>query len=149
MENTITIRKAAHKDAETITKLLQEAGILSDGVEQSAESFILAETCTAGGTEVAAAVGYEKYGSVGLLRSFVIRKKAWKPDSTVQLLGLVLAHARDSGVQAVYLVTQSPTLFIHMGFEVLEQDLIPAELLQSRHFSRNLKQGVAMRKVLD
>lgn len=149
MHTDITIRRAAIDDTENISLLLQEAGIDPVGLDQWVESFIIAEIPGEEGNEIIATAGLEKYGEKGLLRSLVIRKKAWSVEDGLHMLRLILAHASQNGLSELYLLTESPTLFIHMEFTPVDVQNVPSEILSSLHFQQNLGRAVPMRKLLD
>jgi amino-acid N-acetyltransferase len=148
MDGNFAIRRAAREDAESIALLLQEAGIDPEGLEQWVESFLLVETANDHRPEIIATAGLEKYGTKGLMRSLVMRTNAWSAEDGLNLLRLILSHASQNGLDEVYLLTESPTLFIHMEFTPLDLADIPPEILSSVHFRQNSSRAVPMRKIL-
>ncbi|GAX89590.1 hypothetical protein EFBL_1214 [Effusibacillus lacus] len=164
MRDTIAIRRATAADLESVSSLLEEAGIRSMGLDKWIESFIVAETVrdhqaeSAEGhgtepphrrsSEIVATAGLEQYDSKGLLRSLVIRSKAWSAEDGLRMLQLVLAYAEETGFSELYLLTESPSLFIHMGFAPVACEEVAPELLESLHFRQHRERAVPMRKVL-
>ncbi|MFC4767545.1 GNAT family N-acetyltransferase [Effusibacillus consociatus] len=150
MNDKITIRRATPRDTVNIALLLREAGVDPAGLEEWVDSFILAETPAESESEleIIATAGLEKYGSKGLLRSLVLRKKACTAEDGFHLLQLILAHTGQIGLSELYLLTESPTLFIHMEFTPVTTLEIPMEILLSQHFRQNSAKAVPMRKIL-
>lgn len=148
MTDTITIRRATVNDIEKIESMLQEAGVEPVGLREWIDSFILAEHEFEGEQEIIATAGLEKYGSKGLLRSLVFRKKAWSVEKGMDMLGLILTYGANQGLDELYLLTESPSLFIHIQFTVVEDSQIPAEIVSSLHFQQNRQRAVPMRKGL-
>lgn len=148
MNEPITIRRAGMEDLDIVQAVLLEAGVEKGNLSEWIESFLLAERTDGSNREVVATVGLEKYGTNGLLRSLVIRKKAWTPDKGLDLLQLILAYSGDNGLEELYLLTESPSLFIHMGFTTVNDGEFPAELMSSLHFRQHRERAVLMRKIL-
>ncbi len=148
MTDSIAIRLAGIGDLEKVEEILREAGLETEGLSDWMGSFLLAEKGDSTDREIVATAGLEQYGTIGLLRSLIIRKKAWTVEDGVALLQLLLAYSRHNGLDELYLLTESPSLFIHIGFTILSDSEIPPEVMASLHFRQHRKRAVPMRKIL-
>lgn len=148
MTDSIAIRLAGIGDLAEVEGMLREAGLETEGLSDWIGSFLLAETRDRTNREIVATAGLEQYGTIGLLRSLIIRKKAWTVEDGVALLQLLLAYSRHNGLDELYLLTESPSLFIHIGFTILSDSEIPPEVRASLHFRQHRKRAVSMRKIL-
>ena len=124
------VREAATTDLDHIQDLLasNKLAALSD----APISFVVAE---ANGTLVGAA-GLEIYGSVGLLRSVVVTEE-WRGHRLgKQLAENRLRFARERGLQAVYLLTDTAVdYWSRFGFTAISRDQAPDAIRTSHEFA--------------
>ncbi|MDR6225497.1 GNAT family N-acetyltransferase [Desmospora profundinema] len=139
------VRKATVKDADWITSLLRNAQINDQGVDEHLEQFLVVEDSREPGTRIGT-VGLEIYRNKGLLRSFVMESGSWNATTGLELIGVVLAHARRLELDEVYLMTSiAQPIFEHFGFVLVDWETIPVEIRQSDHARRaKAEGGVAM-----
>ncbi|MEP7326864.1 MAG: arsenic resistance N-acetyltransferase ArsN2 [Gemmatimonadota bacterium] len=129
---TATIRQAAAGDHRGLLSLLTEAGLPVEGVPESLEGFLVAET--ADGTIVGAA-GIETHGHQGLLRSVVVSPALRGTGLGQALTEHALARARNSGLIDLYLLTTTAERFFpRFGFEPISRDRIRGAVLASAEF---------------
>jgi amino-acid N-acetyltransferase len=125
---TVIMRRARPEDLPVVRGLLSGAELPLAGVDEHFEAFMVA--VTAGG--VVGAVGVEKYGEYGLLRSAVV-----VPESRGRGIGALLTlraleTSRTRGVRAVYLLTTTAAdYFTRFGFRRIAREDVPQELWQS------------------
>jgi amino-acid N-acetyltransferase len=136
---SVVIRLAEEKDIASIESLLEGAGVKSGGVADNVGQFLVVEQEGDDEWNPVGTVGLELYneGRFGVMRSLVMRTQAWTAQVGVELIRLFLAYAETTGIEALYLLTQStaPALFIHMGFSTASPDQIPPAIAASPHFA--------------
>lgn len=81
------------------------------------------------------AIGLERYGHSGLLRSLVVAPEARGAGVGGQLVVLLEKSARTAGIHRLVLLTQTAeTFFSNRGYTVIERSTAPAGLHQSSEF---------------
>jgi amino-acid N-acetyltransferase len=115
--------------------MLERAGLYAGGVDEHVQRFLVAERPGAPEQErLAGTVGMEVYGRSGLLRSFVVERKAWNPDLGISMFGAAMALAKRLQLQDLFLLSKSVhPLFLAMGFQPVEWDKAPREMRESDH----------------
>jgi len=84
---------------------------------------------------IVGAGGIEVYGRYGLLRSVAVEDSQRGTGLGRRIVENRLDWAREHGLVAVYLLTTTaPDFFSHLGFRVVERDVFPLEVRQSREF---------------
>ena len=126
------LRSAVDSDRETIIKMLVDARLPVEGLEeQYGDGYIVAVL----DGEIVGAGGLEVYGCYGLLRSVVVTH-----DEQGRGLGAVIVNNRllwaaRRGLHAVYLLTTTvPDFFGHAGFTELSRAEMPGEIQESREY---------------
>ena len=119
-------------DFAAIKRLLQEAGLPTEGVGEAGGTYLVARE----GGSVIGCVGMEVYGAYGLLRSLAVgpgkRVRGVGTDLTHRALGL----AREKGLQRVFLLTTTAEgFFTKFGFTLLPREEAPAEIQGSAEFA--------------
>lgn len=127
------LRPAETGDVAGVRALLLSAELPLDGLDdQFGAAFVVATDQN----EIVGAMGIERYGPYGLLRSAVTR-----PDWRGRGLGQALTHERIGWAQgqkmkALYLLTTTAAdFFSRFGFERVERPLVPDEIRRSREFA--------------
>jgi N-acetylglutamate synthase-like GNAT family acetyltransferase len=141
------IRTAAPEDLPTIRRLLRDAELPVDGLEdQFGPGFAVA----ADGDEVIGAAGIERYGRFGLLRSVVVASEARNRGAAELLVRDRMAWAGTEGLEAVYLLTTTAArYFARLGFEVMDRDTLPIEIRDSPEFAAVCpSSAIAMRRAV-
>lgn len=127
------LRPAGAGDFDAVRTLLRDASLPTDGLdEQFGPGYVLAEEDGV----LVGAMGIERYGPYGLLRSAVTA-----PSRRGRGLGQALANeriawARDQRLKALYLLTTTAAdFFARFGFRPVERPAVPEEIRGSREFA--------------
>ena len=125
---TMRISPAAARDLDAVLALLAEASLPSAGVaEHLPDGFVVARA--AAKEPLLGAAGLEVHGSVGLLRSVVVRPDVRGSGLGARLALKVLEHAAARGVREVYLLTTTAEdYFPRLGFEPVPRESLPEAL---------------------
>jgi len=132
-EHTMNIRSATASDLHAVTRLLEEAELPLDGLEdQWGSGYAVAVE----GSDLVGAAGIERYGRYGLLRSVVTAAGRRGQGVGEALVRNRLAWAGTEGLEAVYLLTTTAAgYFPRLGFERANRESLPLEIRESREFS--------------
>jgi N-acetylglutamate synthase-like GNAT family acetyltransferase len=127
------IRSATSDDLPTVSRLLEQAQLPLDGLEEQwGPGYAVAVD---GGTVVGAA-GIERYGRFGLLRSVVTAPAERGRGVADSLVRNRLAWAGTEGLEGVFLLTTTAAgYFPRLGFQRVERDSLPIEIRESREFA--------------
>ncbi|HWR41997.1 arsenic resistance N-acetyltransferase ArsN2 [Sporomusa sp.] len=121
------IREATVNDSPKVNQLLVSAGLPIDGVEANINHFLVAVSKD---TELLAVIGMERSGSYGLLRSLAVTPGSRKQGIAAELVTTALGKARSSGVQEIYLLTETAERFLQrFGFVRIVRSQIPDSLI--------------------
>ncbi|MEX2181069.1 MAG: arsenic resistance N-acetyltransferase ArsN2 [Gemmatimonadaceae bacterium] len=121
----IPIRPATAADGPAVRALLLGASLPLDGVPDDVANFIVAER----GGQVVGAIGLERHGAVGLLRSAVVSPSARGTGIGEALVRALLAQARtDAITELVLLTTTADRWFPRFGFAPIARHDVPAAL---------------------
>jgi len=139
------VRTVTSDDLATIRRLLREAELPTDGLE---EQFGPGYAAAMDEGAVIGAAGVERYGRFGLLRSVVVTPEARSRGAAELLVRDRLAWAGTEGLEAVYLLTTTAARYFgRLGFENVERDALPVEIRDSREFASLCPStAVAMRR---
>ena len=125
---TVVVRRARPDDLAAVQRLLTDAALPIDGVEQHFGGFLVAVTAPG----VVGAIGVESYGPFGLLRSAVVERDSQGRGIGALLTLRVLNDARARGLSAVYLLTTTAAdYFTRFGFRRIARGDVAKELWQS------------------
>lgn len=120
-------RPATPRDLPAVQTLLSEAGLPLDGLADC-ELLLVAERAG----RVAAAIGFERHGHVGLLRSLVVAPDARGTGLGRALLDAGVAAMRAAGLREAYgLTTTIPDLLRRRGWTEVPRSSLPRQLLRS------------------
>jgi len=145
--DTAELRPARSADLAAIEGLLESSGLPVEGVrEDRGHFFVYLE----GGT-LLGAVGLELYGTAGLLRSTTVAASARRRGIAAALIERAVAHAREQGCQAVYLLTlDAERYFQRFGFAVIGREDAPKAVQGSPEFTALCPaSALLMRKLLE
>ena len=124
------IRRAGQSDWSAVRRLLQERNLPLDGAEQHLASFLVATE--EGKGAVVGAVGLERYGDIGLLRSLAVAENLGKHGVGTALVHALIEQARGSGMRALFLLTTTAAdWFPRFGFISVRREDLPASLAAS------------------
>ena len=138
---------AAHDDSrEAVVELLKNERLPVDDLPAHLGDFILAT----GDSQVIAAVGLERYGAYGLLRSLVVRPDYRNQHIAGKLIDHLESNASASGLKEIYLLTETaPDYFDKKGYVKINRVQVPDILMQSSEFSHTCpKSAIVMKKTL-
>jgi N-acetylglutamate synthase-like GNAT family acetyltransferase/SAM-dependent methyltransferase len=144
--SAIRIDAANDGDFPAVAQLLQQAQLPTDGLREILDSTMVARQ----NGSIVGAIGLERYGDAGLVRSFVVAK-AWRGHGVGKELGAKLLHrAAKDGVRKVYLLTNTiRDLAAKHGFREIPRDAVPAVVRESVEFRLNCcDSAVAMERSL-
>ena len=146
MMTGIRMRQVTATDLPQISRFLEENGLPTIGVEKFFENFIVA--LDQNGSWVGTA-GLEVYGKNGLLRSVAVDEHFRGMGYGRTLVNTVLASAREKGIEAIYLLTESAEdYFKGLGFEVVNREDMDAAVRVSPEFTECRETAPAMRKFI-
>ncbi|MGH7456610.1 MAG: GNAT family N-acetyltransferase, partial [bacterium] len=144
--SVMRIDAANDGDFPAVARLLQQAQLPTDGLREILDSTMVARQ----NGSIVGAIGLERYGEAGLVRSFVVAK-AWRGRGVGKELGAkLLQRAAKDGVRKVYLLTNTiRDLAARQGFRELPRDAVPAAVRESVEFRLNsCDTAVAMERSL-
>ena len=125
------IRNAKSEDLAAVEDLLSSSDLPVDGVRDNFSSFVVAEDRD----EIAGAIGFEKYGSVALLRSAVVSSKHRGTGVGQQLVEQLLERAENAGIDELYLLTTTAEkYFPRFGFTTTTRSAVPEAVKASAEF---------------
>lgn len=128
LHRTVIVRRARPENLQAVERLLATARLPLEGLREHFGDFLVA--VTAGG--VVGAIGLERYGRYGLLRSAVVAEGAQGRGIGGLLTHRLLEQARSHELEAVYLLTTTAAAyFARFGFRPIGRDQLPAELSPS------------------
>src|SRR5687767_2897185 len=115
----IRLRSAQMGDLSAVERLLTDVDLPTAGVADHVDGLIVAEDAAS----IVGCAGLEAYGVGGLLRSVAVRPDYRSHAVGRQLVERALDHARESGVQVVYLLTNTAAgYFKRIGFEPIQRN---------------------------
>lgn len=128
----LTIRTATSSDVPAIESLLLASQLMTDGMKESLANFFVAEDK---GT-LAGVGGLEDCGGkLGLLRSFAVLPAYRNRGIAKQLYEQVIAHARQSGITGLYLLTTTAQdYFARFGFAAMARASAPEAIRNTQQF---------------
>ncbi len=132
------LKIAENKDVERLTMFVEKAGISSEGIAHLIDYFVLMEN---GENEIVACIGVEPVNNTGLLRSLVVSDKL-KQAHIVTLFQSIQTLSEKRGITDLFLVTnkEASVQFLSlMGFQNLNADLVPSEMLSIDHMKDSLE----------
>ena len=125
------IGRATESDLQHIRELLAEAGLPVDDFGTAEIGFWVARDETG----VSGAVGVERFGTSGLLRSFVVAGRGRKQGTGSALIQELESSMRANGVRTLVLLTQTAESFFgKRGYTVTPREQVPNPVRQSGEF---------------
>jgi amino-acid N-acetyltransferase len=139
------VRPAMAADYPGVIVLLEAAGLPTAGVPRTLADFLVADA----GDGLAGAIGLERYGSGGLLRSAVVRPGDQGTGIGAMLVQALLERARDGGLREVYLLTTTAERwFPRFGFTPIEREQVPDAVRASVEFREACPASAAVMRAL-
>ncbi len=128
----LQIDKAGPADKELVISLLKEADLVTEDLPAGLEHFLLARQ----EGSIVGVAGMELYGELALLRSVAVRPDYKGKGIARKLVEQLLTGADKQEVQAVYLITTTADhYFDHYAFAVVNRELVPDAIQQTKQFS--------------
>ncbi len=123
----------AKPNEDAVKQLLSESSLpIEDITAQHLQHFF---GCGSG-LELEGVVGLELYGKVALLRSLAVASSRRGSGVGSALVAHAERHARDQGVQSLYLLTTTAEkFFLRRGYARIPRDAAPAAIKGTKEFS--------------
>jgi len=123
----------ANPDESAVKQLLIESSLpISDITAQHLQHFF---GCGSG-PELEGVVGLELFGEVALLRSLAVASSRRSAGLGSRLAAHAECHARDQGVQSLYLLTTTAEqFFLRRGYARIPRDEAPTAIRSTKEFS--------------
>ena len=141
----IAIGPATGADVEAIKRLLVEASLPIDGVDEHWKTFIVAKE----GERLIACGGAEAYPVVALIRSVAVHPDYRSLGLGRRIVRNLLDRLASLGLREFYLLTTTAEeYFIRRGFTKIDRDEIHPQLLASKELDVCPSSAVCMRLVM-
>lgn len=128
----ITIDAAGSDDLAAVRSLVAAAELPLDGLGEVTTRFFVARA----GDEIVGAVAVERHGAHALLRSLVVDPGVRGRGVGAALADQAEAHAREVGLDGVYLLTETvPGFFSARGYRTIGRDSAPEPVMGSVEWS--------------
>jgi arsenate reductase len=128
---TANVERARPDDRAAIRTLLAEAKLPTEDLETAPVDFWIVRQ----DAHIVGAVGLERYGSCGLLRSLVVAPSSRERGLARALVGELEQEARRIGITDLALLTQTAApLFAKLGYENIDRAKAPEPLKRSAEF---------------
>ncbi len=145
--SAITLRQASDEDFPAIEQLLRATKLPVDGVKESLDAFVVAES----GNDIVGVAGIERCGPYGLLRSVAVDPQMRGRGIGGALVERLIADSKDKEIPELYLLTTTAEkYFPAFGFTKIDRDATPAEVQDTSEF-RDLcpSSAAVMRRALE
>ncbi len=128
---TSQIRRAAGAGLQRAKRLLLDAGLPVEDLTVDHLAFVAID-----GEEITGAIGVERYGRVGLLRSLVVAGHARQARLGQALVSSLETDLRQEGIQELWLLTiDADGYFARLGYETCDRSDAPEAIRMTREFS--------------
>jgi len=125
------VRPATPADAAAIRELLKAASLPIDDLDHADVQFWVAGE----GSDVAGAIGLERSGSAGLVRSLVVTQSSRGAGLGRALVALLEREAEQSNVDELVLLTQTAeAFFTALGYAPVDRSSVPEGLRALEEF---------------
>lgn len=138
----VTIRAATQSDIPAIETLLLASRLPADEVKEHIANFFVTEDQE----KLVGVGGLENCGEgIGLLRSLAVLDEYRKRGIARQLCEHLLAHARQSGISGLYLLTiTAQGYFAKLGFAPVARDKAPEAIKNTRQFRETCPESAVL-----
>lgn len=141
----IVVRAASERDLAEILRLVAANSLPVEGVEDALPGFIVAEESG----RLVGAIGVERCGGYGLLRSAVVDATARNTGVGGQLVERAIDTARSSGLKTLYLLTTTAeNYFPRFGFDVADREQAPESIRETTEFTTACPASATMMKLV-
>lgn len=132
MEDQVEIIKAINASRPFVISLLQSEKLPTADLPDQLENFYVAIK----DNEVIGAIGLEKYGDCGLLRSMVVNSRYRSNGVASKLVTALERQAIKLGVTSMYLLTETASsYFERKGYEKVDRSVVPEQIKSTTEFS--------------
>jgi amino-acid N-acetyltransferase len=115
-----------------IISLLEKENLPKDDLPAALENFFIAKD----DDKIVGAIGLERYGNCGLLRSMVVDQQYRNRHIATELVQVLEAHATTLGVDEIFLLTETAaSYFSKKGYQQISREEVPLEVQSSSEFS--------------
>jgi amino-acid N-acetyltransferase len=129
---TMRIRPATEAELPWLNDLLTSEGLPVDGVDFDRATYLVA----AEEERRLGAIGLERYGSFGLLRSAIVAPPARGLGVGSDLTRAILDLARAEGLLSIFLLTTTAaSFFARFGFSPIDRATAPKPIRRSKEFT--------------
>lgn len=126
-----TPRPALPSEFPQIVELLRENGLPTSDLAASQVQWLV----DAEDGAIAGAIGLERFGGSGLLRSLAVHASRRGDGRGIRLVDALEAHAREQGIGELVLLTQTAQpFFAARGYHTIARDEAPAPVQDSAEF---------------
>ena len=141
-----SIRHAREGDFLQIVAILQEVGLLTDGLSPGMPDLYVADV----GGAIVGCAALESNGSTGLLRSVGVLPTGQGAGIGGRLIEAVHARVMDLGLESIYLLTTTADeYFLKFGYEPSAEEDLPRVVTGSAEYLTCSASGAAtMRKII-
>ena len=129
---SVRIRPAHHEDLASVYRLLDSAGLPSEGLSESNVTVYVSFDFDT----LVATAALEHYGQFGLLRSVCVHPERRGQRTGRAMAAHVLQQARTRGLERVFLLTETAAeFFSSMGFRPVDRRNVPEGVRASIEFA--------------
>jgi amino-acid N-acetyltransferase len=127
----LSAASAAHEPA--IRRLLTDAALPLEGIEVAfPQAYVVAHDAS----DLVGCAGIEVYAQDALLRSLAVAAQDRKTGVGARLVANRIEAARAEGLASIFAITTTAAdFFVHLGFECIGRDVVPASVRSSAEFS--------------
>lgn len=146
LARSVKIASAGQGQRESIISLLKSSKLPTGDLVPSLHNFLVALD----GENVVGAIGLERYGHYGLLRSMVVSNEFRNGGVASELVNRLEKNAEMAGIRILYLFTETaPVYFEKKGYERINREEVPKSVQASSEFSSVCPaSAIVMRKVI-
>jgi amino-acid N-acetyltransferase len=147
MSVPVRLREASAEDLQFILNLLKSNDLCFKDVPQKVDSLFVGYA----DSKIIGIAGVEVYGSVGLLRSVVIKEQFRRKGLGKALISGIVESAKLKGVKELYLLTTTAeSYFAQMGFRKIKRCTAPAPIQNTDEFREMCSvTSILMRKKIE
>lgn len=128
---TLNLIKAETKDLDLIIELLKQNDLPSQDIKTTGKEFFLGYY----NSIFIGIVGLEKFDSIGLLRSMIVKEGYRNKGYGKQICISLIEYAKTQGIKELYLLTTTAEDFFEkIGFEVIERNSAPDAIKNTTEF---------------
>jgi amino-acid N-acetyltransferase len=138
----IVFRRARPGDFEVIKGILEKVGLITDGIEQHRDNFMVAEE-----DNIAIATGgLEIYGDIAILRSLAVLPEFQGRGIGDGLVRALINFAERRGVKKIFLYTRSAKPFFEkIGFLAVDSEELDKKSIKSLQIDQCANSSILMK----